>query len=63
MTGVAPDPGEFRGGKVDARGPSLESWGLRLQDIEIETASSGPADYGADRGFARWRRPLGGAAG
>jgi 3-isopropylmalate/(R)-2-methylmalate dehydratase large subunit len=50
ITGVVPDPEEFRGGKVDAARRSLEYMGLkpgtRLSDIEIDTVFIGSCTNG-----------------
>jgi 3-isopropylmalate/(R)-2-methylmalate dehydratase large subunit len=50
ITGVVPDPADFKGGKVDAARRSLEYMGLtpgtRLQDIEIDTVFIGSCTNG-----------------
>ncbi len=50
ITGVVPDPEDFKGGKVDAARRSLEYMGLvpgtRLQDIEIDTVFIGSCTNG-----------------
>jgi 3-isopropylmalate/(R)-2-methylmalate dehydratase large subunit len=50
ITGVVPDPAEFRGGKVDAARRSLNYMGLtpgtRLQDVEIDTVFIGSCTNG-----------------
>jgi 3-isopropylmalate/(R)-2-methylmalate dehydratase large subunit len=50
ITGVVPDPAEFKGGKVDAARRSLEYMGLtpgtRLQDIAIDTVFIGSCTNG-----------------